>query len=361
MKPFRHICLFATLMLAILGSIFAQADKDSIQVKFSGYLESYYGVSPGARSAHNRNCFLVNYDRDKEFNINLALLQGELQGDGYRAKLGLMAGTYPQSNLAQEPVMLRNIYEATVGLSINKKRSLWADVGVFPSHLGFESPIGADNATMTRSLAAEGSPYYLSGAKLAWQINPRWSLNFLVINGWQRIRLPSHRTFPAIGHQLQYQSEKGSILNWSSFVAEGEPSRDIAKLLFNDFYAILPLHQRFSLVAGLDFGLAQANLSSRWDSWMVASLIGKYTIAKRWKLAARAEYLHDPASIAFGCLPIGSHPTFGNSLNLDFQARSKVLLRLEGRLFLDQDRMFTIPGGTSNSSFMLSSSISVKI
>lgn len=349
------------IALLLFGKAYAQTEKDSLEFKFSGYLESYYGTSPWGRSAHQRNCLIVNFNRDNEFNINLALLQGEVKGDGYRARLGLMAGTYAQENMAQEPILLRNIYEATVGLSINKKRTLWADVGVFPSHLGFESPIGADNATLTRSLAAEGSPYYLSGAKLAWKINERWQLNFLVINGWQRIRLPSHRTFPAIGHQLQYESKKGHLLNWSSFVAEGEPSPSIGRLLFNDFYAILPLHQRFSLIAGLDIGLAQPNLASNWNYWMVGSLIGKYKMAPRWSISARGEYLQDPERIAFGCLPLGNHPTFGNALNLDFQARDKVLLRLEGRMFLDQDRMFPSSSGASNTNFMLTSSISIKI
>jgi hypothetical protein len=52
---------------------------------------------------------------------------------------------------------LKNIYEANVGISLNKKNNLWVDAGVMPSHIGFESAISMDNWYLTRSLLAENS------------------------------------------------------------------------------------------------------------------------------------------------------------------------------------------------------------
>jgi hypothetical protein len=35
-----------------------------------------------------------------------------------------------------------------------------------PSHIGFESAIGKDCATLTRSILADNSPYYEAGVKI---------------------------------------------------------------------------------------------------------------------------------------------------------------------------------------------------
>jgi hypothetical protein len=50
-----------------------------------------------------------------------------------------MVGTYPQYNLASEQPLLKNIYEANIGVKISKKHNLWIDMGIMPSHIGFES------------------------------------------------------------------------------------------------------------------------------------------------------------------------------------------------------------------------------
>ncbi len=120
--------------------------------------------------------------------LNLGLVHVGYAKQRMRAALGLMAGTYPQANLIAEPELLRNIFEARVGLKLSKRKELWLDAGVFPSHIGLESAIGIDNWTLTRSVIAENSPYYLSGARLTWTLSKKLELAALMMNGWQRIR-----------------------------------------------------------------------------------------------------------------------------------------------------------------------------
>jgi hypothetical protein len=103
------------------------------------------------------NHFYFNHNRHNEFNLNLGFVKLGLEHSKYRANLALQTGTYSNDNYSAEPGLLKNIFEANVGLSLNKKNNLWIDAGVFASHIGFESAISTDNLTMTRSLLAENS------------------------------------------------------------------------------------------------------------------------------------------------------------------------------------------------------------
>ncbi|MDQ3101829.1 MAG: porin [Bacteroidota bacterium] len=159
-------------------------------IRFTGYAEIYYSYDMARPLNHERPEFLYNHKRHNEVNANLLLLQGEYERDGVRGAVGLMAGTYAQYNLAHEPLALRNIYEARVGMRLAKRRELWVDAGIFPSHIGFETVIGLENQTLTRSIVAENSPYYEAGVMLSYHPNDRWMLAGLVLNGWQRIQRP---------------------------------------------------------------------------------------------------------------------------------------------------------------------------
>jgi hypothetical protein len=59
--------------------------------------------------------------------IKVALLQSD-----YRANFALHAGTYSNDNYSAEPGVLKSIFEANIGISLNKKRNLWLDEVVDP-------------------------------------------------------------------------------------------------------------------------------------------------------------------------------------------------------------------------------------
>lgn len=82
--------------------------------------------------------------------------------------------------------MLKHVYEAYAGFRPFAKA--WLDLGIFGSHIGFESAISKDNRTLTRSIMADNSPYYESGARLTYEVDPKLTLTGLVLNGWQNIR-----------------------------------------------------------------------------------------------------------------------------------------------------------------------------
>ena len=129
-----------------------------------------------------------------------------MQANNVRANLSLMTGTYANANLAAEPGVLKNIFEANVGIKLSKKANLWLDAGVFSSHIGFESAIGQQCWTLTRSIVAENSPYYESGAKIGYTTNDgKLFVSGLLLNGWQHIERPDSNTSLSGGLQITWQ------------------------------------------------------------------------------------------------------------------------------------------------------------
>ena len=93
-------------------------------------------------------------------------------------------------------------------------------MGVFASHLGFESAIGKDCANLTRSILADNSPYFETGAKINYTSdNNKWYVSGLVLHGWQRIQRVDGNNTPAFGHQITYKPNGKVIVNSSSFIS----------------------------------------------------------------------------------------------------------------------------------------------
>src|SRR5687767_1820266 len=139
-----------TLVLLLACShAFAQNDSSNYSVALKGYIESYYCYDLGEPSNHNRPGFIYSYNRHNEVNINLGYISGTFISEKARANIALMGGTYSNANLAAEPGVLKNIYEANAGIKLLKNHNFWFDIGVFPSHIGFESANGHYCYTLT--------------------------------------------------------------------------------------------------------------------------------------------------------------------------------------------------------------------
>lgn len=152
---------------------------------------------------------------------------------------------------------MKSVFEANIGISLNEKNNLWLDAGIMPSHIGFESAISMDNWTLTRSLLAENSPYFLSGAKLTFNPNEKWELAGLILNGWQRIQRLEGNSLPSFGTQMKFSPNESTTLNWSAFIGTDDPDQLRRMRYFNNFYGQFQLTDRFGLITGFDFGAQQ--------------------------------------------------------------------------------------------------------
>jgi hypothetical protein len=214
-------------------------------VTISGYLETYYVYDFGNPENHTRPDFLYSYNRHNEVNLNFGYLQVAYDDNKVRGKLALMAGTYSNANLAAEPGVLKNLFEANVGVKLSKKKNLWVDAGLFASHIGFESAVGANCWNMTRSILAENSPYFLSGAKISYTSdNGKWFISGLVVNGWQRMQRVDGNNLPAFGHQLTWTPNDRVTLNSSSFIGSDTPDSTRQMRYFHNFYGQFQLQEK---------------------------------------------------------------------------------------------------------------------
>lgn len=319
-------------LLALSTSLFAQLPEP----KISGFVDTFYSYDTNTPSTKGRQDFLYNHNRHNEFNINLALLKLSLDESFYRANVALQAGTYAEDNY---PDNYENLYEANAGVALTKDKTLWLDGGIFTSHLGFESAISTDNYTLTRSLAAESSPYYLTGAKLTYTPSTELEMAFVVSNGWQTIEKTDPNTKPSIGTQLLYKPNAAIKLNWSTFAGEADELKRCLRL-FNNLYAEFLLDECWSFIAGLDSGgVERTKGSSAYDTWHIASLLSRYKTSAKSAVAFRAEYLDDPDGVIINANGLGAQ-TLGLSSNLDYYPHEQVALRLELRYLQDTNAIY---------------------
>ncbi len=126
----------------------AQADsawRQPLALTILGFVDVFYAYDFNRPEETTRQPFLYNHNRHHEFNLNLGLVKAGIENAKYRANLALQTGTYANDNYAAEPGLLKNIFEANIGLSLNRKNTLWLDAGILPSHIGFESALSTDN------------------------------------------------------------------------------------------------------------------------------------------------------------------------------------------------------------------------
>ena len=354
--------VFFLLMMAFpAGAQQASAWLEKPAVSVMGFADVFYVYDANQPEGNARQPFLFNHNRHNEFNLNLGLVNLKVDHAKYRASLALQTGTYANDNYAAEPGLLQNIFEAYIGISLNAKNSLWLDAGIMPSHLGFESAISIDNPTLTRSLAAESSPYFLTGAKLTYAPGAKWEMAALVVNGWQRIQRLEGNSLPSFGTQLVYTPAENVSLNWSTFIGTDDPDQTRRMRYFSNLYGLFGLGENWSFIAGFDLGAQQRSKgSSDYDIWLAPVLISQYRLSQKWNTAFRLEYYQDPEGVIIPTGSVNGFKTFGTSWNIDYSPAPFLLCRLEGRWFSSKDSIFQAETNLTATNFFVGSSIALK-
>ncbi|GAA0879860.1 porin [Algoriphagus jejuensis] len=342
----RRILRYNTLLLLTLVSLRVSAQEKSDwqekpAVYFSGFADLFYVYDFNQPTGTSRQSFLYNHNRHNEFNLNLGLLKVNLSQARYRASLALQTGTYPNDNYAKEPGVLKSIAEASVGISLNKSSSLWLDMGILPSPIGFESAISMDDKTLTRSLLAENSPYFLTGAKLSFRLNENWEVAGLVVNGWQRIQRLEGNSLPSFSTQVSYRPKTNVTLNWSTFLGTDDPDSTRRMRYFSNTYGIIQVSDRMTLIAGFDIGAQQQTKGgSSYDVWFSPTIITQFAFNQIWKTALRAEYYQDANGVIVSTDTPNGFRTSGFSWNLDYSPTQWINWRLEVRWLGSKDDIF---------------------
>ncbi|HPI10671.1 MAG TPA: porin [Catalimonadaceae bacterium] len=345
---FRMLSLIGFLFLPAFA--FGETKSDTTKpakpeanpLSFSGYVETYFSYDFGNPSDHNRPGFVYSHNRHNEVNLNLGFVKAAYSTDRVRGNLALMAGTYANANLASEPGVLQNVFEANAGFRLSKTKNLWIDAGILPSHIGFESAVGKDCWNLTRSLLADNSPYFESGARISYTSqNEKWYLSALLLNGWQRIQRPEGNQTPSFGHQLTWKPNTKLTVNSSSFIGNDKPDSVRQMRYFHNLYAVYQPTDALGVTLGFDFGAEQKSKNSGdYNTWYTPVLIIKYAMNDAMSLAVRGEYYQDKTGVIIATGTENGFQTWGYSLNLDYKVADNVLWRIEGRGLSSRDPIF---------------------
>lgn len=352
--------LLSALTMFTLSSS-AQNDSITNPLTISGYLETYYTYDSSNPDNHSRPGFVYSHNRHNEVNLNLGFVKAAYSKDKVRANLALMAGTYANANLAAEPGVLKNLFEANVGVKISNKKNIWVDAGLFASHIGFESAIGKDCWNLTRSILADNSPYYESGVKISYTSDDeRWYASGLFLNGWQHIQRPEGNNTPSFGHQIVFKPNSKISLNSSSFIGSDTPDSTRMMRYFHNFYAQWLFTDKVGMIVGFDIGTQQkAKNSDQYSAWYSPVVIVKYMPTQKTSVAARAEYYADKHGVIIATGTPNGFQTMGFSINFDYLIASNMMWRIEARTFSSRDKIFILNDELSTQNYFLTTAFAI--
>ena len=358
--------IFFVLLLFISLFSFTQTDSNSVAVAnnpftLSGAVDVYYAWDFNEPQTKDRQ-YTTQAARHNEFNLNWGYLLASYNDQKMRGNFGMQTGTYPQFNYAAEPNELtRMIYQANAGIRLHKK--IWLDMGILPSHIGYENTLCCLNEIYTRALMAENSPFYSTGVQLSIAVSEKLSMSFVGLNGWQNIAETNNSK--SVGMNLNYNTGK-LILNYSNYYGN-EGSRNIGGLyvgqkmrFFNHSYLRYNFTDKFHAVVSLDYGMQELLDTNKTGNWYTGMFIMQYKFNEKLAVATRIEQFIDKNQIVVSSGTKNGFQTSGGSLNFDYSPFEFCMLRLEARYYSSKDFVFTAGNWASKDNFLLASGLVVK-
>lgn len=332
--------LYLTAIISILQlSLLAQDSTKFSKFNFELYGDFFVNGTASHVPSHKISDILYSYNRTNEFAINMIYLKSSYLDSSFRMNLALMSGTYSIDNYSDEPQLFQNLLEGNVGFKLAKNHNTWLDIGVFSSHIGFESAIGYDCWNISRSLLAENSPYYETGMKLTHTSqNEKFTQSYLLINGWQRINMIPGHSIPALGMQFVYKPNSKIVLNYSNFIGSYRPDSTAALRVYNNFYSTYQLTDKLTGLINFDIGIDK-NTADNYEVWYGANLSFRYALNKKNNLCLRTEFINDPNDVLYPQLNYG-WGVWSSSVNWDIKLNSFALLRSELKYMESNEAIF---------------------
>lgn len=336
----RLIILIGCLLSAI--TTFAQ---DSL-LTISGYADLYFAYDFNNPADKNRQ-YTTQPFRHNEFNLNWGFIQTNYLNGPIRSVFALHTGTYVQSNYANEPDILRHIYQASVGYQLTDR--IGFDVGIMPSHIGMESTVSIDNWNYSRNIQSDYSPYYQAGAQLSIDMHPKLKAKFLVLNGFQIIK--ENNNAKSIGLLLNYYPAKNWEIGYSNYFGNEAPTdsiivNDQKRLIsnkhrfFNNLYLKAAVSEKICFAVIGEFNVQQHFLKDDLARWYTVVATAKYQFTKKVSLAARGEYFSDQDQIVTVTATGNGFRVRSYSATLNIYPSDKFAFRIEGRTFKSADPVF---------------------
>jgi hypothetical protein len=222
-------------------------------------------------------------------------------------------------------------------------RSVWVDAGVYFSPFGGESWISRDNWTYTRSLIADGSPYYAAGVKATWAATPRLTAQLHVLNGWQNVS--ETNADKALGARVDYAPHPRVALAYDAFVGNEQPDGAERRVrVFQEGAVRLTVTERLRVSGTFDYGVQPRAGGAGAAAWRGFAVVGQYRVAPRVALGGRVERYSDPEQVVFPTGLAAGLRASGASANVDVAPHPRLLWRTELRGLAGPDAIFPARG-----------------
>ncbi|MAZ37597.1 porin [Salibacteraceae bacterium] len=330
----------------LLGSITGFSQLDSLKEGFSQQfaVDFYYSYDFNEPFNHNRPDFLYQYNKHNQMSINMALADFSYVKGKMSANIGLNFGDFPSANMAHERQLLNALYEANVNYRFTEDLEL--TVGMFSSHMGFESALSFDNLLTSHSLASEWTSYYLAGAKLGYKPFKKWYFSFTIANGNQNITESDANTNKAIGGQITFTPNDKLTINYSNLYSNDAPDSTAVFVFYNNFYITYSPLEKLDLVAGFDYAFADNRVTNTQSELFVGSFLARYYVFDKWAVAGRFEAYNDPDGIYMSPVA-GKFEVLSYSGGLEYFATDNIKFKLEGRAFSNTSPIFRYDQGVN--------------
>ena len=325
------------LCLLIPQFAFSQINKDSIH--FSGYTEIYFAQDQHNWQDHQRPEFLYSHTSTNHIALNTAVLDFKYSSNRLKTQLSLVEGTYANKVTSAEPIGFGALYVGNISYKLKAKENLWIQAGVFPSHIGLESAIGFSNLSLTRSLAAENSPYYESGISLQYSSkNEKIYCALLALNGWQSMTLVPQQTRLGVGSQFQFIPNRKATLNHSTYFGEVPVPGGSQMRFFQNFYGNIQLKKNWTVQFQADYGTQETENNGFNKSWMTGLLGLAFNVNEKLTLVGRGEFFKDSNNLVISGV---NNDLWGYSFNINYLLDEHLLLRAEWRNITTNSYTFT--------------------
>lgn len=355
------ILLFAALSLAAQEDltytgtkITSESEVDSSGKLFlGGYIDTYYALYSDTSSPGSFVKFPTVSPRNNNPGLNILQLQAKYHTDRFRGVATFFWGDVPHS--AWSPVY-NMIQEAHVGIKIRK--GLWMDVGLFRTHLGLESIQPRENIAHSIAVTTYFEPYYLSGAKLTYEVTDKLRFQACVLNGFNTF-VDNNRN-KAVGLSGVYDFSKRSSLTVNTLICDEADQPFSKKRIYNNAYFI---HKREKLDLGAEFNVGSQR-HSRLDNinataFIYSGLLAvKYRCAKKFAVYGRGEFFEDSDEVLTGPVENEHHQLVGinlvgYTLGLEFTPIKNSYIRFEGRQLhtTEDEKIFVLNDKPSSDRF----------
>ncbi|WP_264521623.1 porin [Flavobacterium sp. N1994] len=347
----RYFCLGLFLMLY---SVTFSQEKKEVKFIFSGFFETFYAYDFNQPDVSKKLPFMYNYNRHNEPNLNIGLLRARVAYQNVYASVAVHAGTYVDDNYANEK--MKYLSEAYFGMYLDSLKKQTIEIGILPSYIGFESATTATNLTLTRSILAENSPYFMTGVKYNYRPNDKWSFSGLLTNGWQRINTVKSNIPPSLGSQISYKPNAKALFNWSTFFGKELYLEQWSARYFSNFYWDNQWNTKWRTIMGFDMGIQTNESTDQKVYWLSPVIITQYSLSSKWQTAVRLEYYQDANAVLIAT--DDEFRTFGTSFNLDYFIISKLKCRAEARYLKNKGKVFTNGTTLVDDNFFVTTSLS---